>query len=140
MKYFSSPDKLRVAMKEGGMDPLSAVATKFFLNGKDGYAWAVPIDDQRYVVTLRSDGICAVFAQHAEIEAVRKDFTRLVSKATPPVEAHVLPGGTNNAVVQTTTYAWSKPAEETQLVFMLTTSTDPKAPAQAMATMALAAK
>ena len=47
------------------------------------------------------------------------------------------PGGT---VVQTITYAWSRPADDMQLVFTLTTSSNPTAPVQAMATVALTAK
>jgi hypothetical protein len=139
MKYYNSEDKLRADMKQSGIVELAGDAAKFFLNGKAGNAWTVPIDDQRFVVALR-DGICSVFAQHAKTDAVQKDFTRLVSKATAPAEARLLPGGPGGTVVHTITYAWSRPADDTQLVFTLTTSTNPTAPVQAMATVALTAK
>jgi len=140
MKYYNAQEQLRAAMKKSGSEELSGDAARFFLSGKPGNAWTVPIENQRYVVTLRSDGICTAFAQKAEIETVQKDFTRLVSRATPPAEARLLAGGPGGAAVHTITYAWSRPADTEQLVFTLTTSTNPTAPVQAMATMALTAK
>ena len=140
MKYYNAEEQMRAAMKKSGSEELSGDAARFFLSGKPGNAWTVPIENQRYVVALRSDGICTAFAQKADIETVQKDFTRLVSKATSPVEARLLPGGPAGAAVHTITYAWSRPADAEQLVFTLTTSTNPTAPVQAMATMALTAK
>jgi hypothetical protein len=140
MKYYNTGDKLIVAMKESGTVELTGDAARFFLNGNTGHAWTIPIEQQRYVVALRSDGICTVFAQHAQTDVIQKDFTRLVSRATPPTEARLLPGGPSGTAVHTITYAWAKPADDTQLVFTLTTSTNPAAPVQAMATVALTAK
>jgi hypothetical protein len=140
MKYYNSADQLRAAMKASGSAEMTGDAAAFFLNGKIGSAWRVPVEGKPYIVTLRQDGICTVFAQKADIEAVRKDFTRLVSRATPPVEARSLPGGPGGTVVQTITYAWARPTDDVQLVFTLTTSTSPSAPVEAMATVALTAK
>ncbi len=140
MKYYNAQEQLRAAMKKSGTEELPGEAGRFFLSGKPGNAWTVPIENQRYIVTLRSDGICTVFAKQAKIETVQRDFTRLVSRATPPVEARLLPGGPSGAAVHTITYAWSRPADVEQLVFTLTTSTNPTAAVQAMATMALTAK
>ncbi|MEO8308697.1 MAG: hypothetical protein ABI616_11735 [Pseudomonadota bacterium] len=140
MKYYNSAEKLRATMKEGGMTELTGAGSAFFLARQTGIAWRVPIEGESYVVALRQDGICTVFAEHAAIETVRKDFTKLVSKATPPVQAVSLPGGPSGTAVQTITYAWTRPADDEQLVFTLTTTTDPKAPTQAMATVALTAK
>jgi hypothetical protein len=140
MKYYNTGDKLIVAMKESGTVELTGDAARFFLNGNTGHAWTIPIEQQRYVVALRSDGICTVFAQHAQTQAIQQEFTRLVSRATPPTEARLLPGGPGGTAVHTITYAWAKPADDVQLVFTLTTSTNPTAPVQAMATVALTAK
>jgi hypothetical protein len=141
MKYYDSSDKLRAAMKASGTAALTGDAAAFFLSRRPGTAWGVSAQERRYIVALRDDGICTVFAQQADVDAVRQGFTRLVSKASPPLEARSLPGGpSGGGVVQTTTYAWSRPADETQLVFTLTTSTSPAAPVQAMASVALTAK
>jgi hypothetical protein len=140
MKYYNSWDKLRTAMKESGSAELTGEAAAYFLKGKSGTAWTVPVGDQRFVVMIHGEGTCSVFARQAQVDVVQKQFTRLASRATPPVEAHSVPGGPSGGGVQTITYAWAKPAEEEQLVFTLTTSTNPAAPVQAMASMALTAK
>ncbi len=140
MKYYNSWDKLRAAMQESGSPELTGEAAAFFLKGKSGTAWSVPVGEQRYVVMIHGEGTCSVFARKVEVEAVQKQFTRLVSKTTPPVEAYSLPGGPSGSGVQTITYAWARPTDAEQLVFTLTTSTNPAAPVQAMASMALTAK
>ena len=61
MKYYNSQEQLRSAMKASGMAELAGDAARFFLNGKPGIAWSVPIEEQRYVVTLREDGVCTTF-------------------------------------------------------------------------------
>lgn len=142
MKHFYAHDKLRAEMAATNAAVLPQDRAAFFLNGSHGTAWAVLENGQRYVVALRDDDICAVYAQHAPVEVVQTNFVALVSSSPAPLVAEKLDGaasGPNSGVLHTIAYAWSRPKDDTQLTFTLTTSTD-GAPVQAMASMAYSKK
>jgi len=142
MKHFYAHDQLRADMAASNAAVLPQDRAAFFLNGTHGTAWAVLENEQRYVVVLRDDDICAVYAQHAPVEVVQKNFVALVSSSPAPLVAEQLNSaisGPNSDVLHTIAYAWSRPKDDTQLTFTLTTSTD-GVPVQAMASMAYSKK
>jgi hypothetical protein len=142
MKNFYAHDQLRAEMAKSNSTALPQDRAAFFLNGAPGTAWAVLEGGQRYVVVLRDDAICAVYAQHAPVEVVQKNFIALVSSSPAPLVAEKLDSATagpNSDVLHTITYAWSRPKDDTELTFTLTTSMD-GVPVQAMASMAVTEK
>lgn len=141
MQYFHTPEKLKGMMGEQHAITLEADKARFFLGGKEGDAWAVQSSGRRYVVSLRRDGICAVFAQQADAEAVQAGFEAMVGHAPAPLVAYRKDGGgPNSEQVHTTSYAWHRPQDASELLFTATTSTDPQINVQAMISVGLARK
>jgi hypothetical protein len=142
MKHFYSHDQLRAEMAALNAPVLAGDQAAFFLGGVHGTAWTVLQAGQRYVVALRDDGICAAYAQHADVPEVQADFTGLVSSSPAPLVAERLDGalsGPDRGALHTIAYAWSRPNDKTQLTFTLTTSTE-GVPVQAMASVSVGAK
>lgn len=140
MKHFHTPDTLREAMVKNGVEELIGEQSRFFLDGAPGKAWILDGSSGKYVVSLREDAICAVFAQQAKPDVVRAGFEALVKAAPAPLVSRRVEDPAMHDHADTVTYAWSRPEDDVDLVFMLTTSTDPDVSAQAMASMALAKK
>lgn len=144
MKHFYSQDGLRKAMSDLGSPEVPAEKAKFFLDNKAGKAWFVIAPSTPYVVALRDDSVCAVFAQRANSEQVRSGFVALVGAAPRPLAAAVEDGSSigalNDEHVRTLAYSWSRPEDKDQLLFVLTTSDSSEATAQAMVSMSLVGK
>ncbi len=143
MKYFYSQDNLRNLMGEIGAPEAPPEKAEFFLGGKPGKAWFVIAPSTTYVVALRDDMLCAVFAQRANSDQVRKGFSALVGEAPSPLVARfqdATPIGPNDAYTHTMAYSWSRPEDKDQLLFVLTTSEKSEATAQAMISMSLVGK
>lgn len=141
MKHFYSQDNLRKAMSDALEAPVEKA--EFFLGGNPGKAWFVVAPSTAYVVALRDDTVCAVFAQHANPDQVRAGFLALVATAPEPLvaEAQNATGlGPNDAHTRTTAYSWSRPEDKDELLFVLTTSDRNDATAQAMVSMSLVGK
>ena len=139
MQYFYKQDELRNLMALES-ERLPAERSGFFLAGKPGIAWPLTIDSLSYVVSLRDDGICAVFAKSADTENVIKQFELLVAKAPPgPLNAQKLnpPLGPNRGDVASVSYAWSRAPDEPAMLFTLTIAPKGGFPVQAMASLAL---
>lgn len=142
MKHFYSQDKLRQLMGVGAPEAPREKAA-FFLGGAPGKAWFAVSPSGAYVVALRDDTICAVFAQRADADHVRSGFSDLVSTAPEPLVAAVLDStglGPNDAHSRTMAYSWSRPEDKDELLFVLTTSDSSNATAQAMVSMSLTGK
>jgi len=138
MKYFYSQNDLREAMSNSPEVPPEKA--EFFLDKAAGKAWFVMAPSTTYVVALRDDTVCAVFAQRANSESTRAGFSALVGTAPEPfVAAAVEPGtlGPNNEYTRTMAYSWFRPQDTSELLFVLTTSDSNEATAQAMASMSL---
>jgi hypothetical protein len=138
MKHFYSQNNLRQAMSDSPEVPPDKA--EFFLGGKTGKAWFVIAPSTAYVVVLRDDTVCAVFAQRANSESTRAGFSALVGTAPEPLVAAALePGslGPNNQHARTIAYSWSRPEDTSELLFVLTTSDSSEATAQALASMSL---
>lgn len=143
MQYFYAQDDLRKEMTGQGASVLRGEQAAFFLGGKPGTAWIITASGRNYVVSLREDTTCAVFAQRAEPEAVQRGFGALVDSAPGPLIARKLDDpvlGPNAGPNRTIAYAWGREDDDSELVFTLTTSDDASATAQAMASMAVSRK
>jgi hypothetical protein len=139
MQNFYTPENLSAQM--AGNSVLEGEAAKFFLGGTDGTAWSINGGNSKYVVALRNDGVCAVFAQRAPIDEVTRNFVASVSMAPPPLVSVERPAkGPSTEYVTTTAYGWSREQDKTELLFTLTTSSDELSPVKAMASVALVAK
>jgi len=139
MKHYSKPDTLKAEFEAAKTPELPASTAGFFLGGMPGKAWPQRGPGQgRFVVSLRDDGICAVFAQHADDVAVEKGFRNLVSTSPPPLTAaadkdeHAM---SPTGPIHTLSYTWSRPGDSSELLFTLTTAVSPDAPVQAMASL-----
>jgi hypothetical protein len=142
MAHFYAQDTLRLKMiADGARMLLPDDNAPLFLGHTSGAAWVVGFGGMPYVVSLRDDGVCAVFAKHASAAAVKENFTDLVSIAPPPlVSQKEMPAGPNRDDIETISYSWSLPEDKTELLFTLTTSKTENHPIQAMASMALIQK
>jgi hypothetical protein len=139
MKHFYSQDKLRQDMASNPV--LQGKPSSFFLGGKPGTAWSVQADTGKYVVSLRDDNVCAVFAQRANISEVQDNFVSLVAVARDPlISIEREPAGPNSDTLKTVSYAWTRPKDKTELLFTLTTSAETSPTVQAMASLAVTAK
>jgi hypothetical protein len=143
MKHFYSQDNLRKAMIDLGAPEAPPEKAEFFLGNKPGKAWFVVAPSTAYVVALRDDTVCAVYAQRANPDAVHAGFSALVGTAPEPLVAAAQDAtelGPNDAHTRTNAYSWSRPEDKDELLFVLTTSDSSGATAQAMASMSLVGK
>jgi hypothetical protein len=143
MKNFYSQDNLRKFMGDIGAPMAPPEKAEFFLGGNPGKAWFVNAPSTVYVVALRDDTVCAVFAQRANSDQVRARFSALVGEAPLPLVATVQDAtavGPNNTHTLNMAYSWSRPEDKDELLFVLTTSDNSEATAQAMISMSLVGK
>src|SRR5690606_30131835 len=87
MKHFYSQDNLRKLMSDMDAPVAPPEKAEFFLGGNPGKAWFVIAPSTTYVVALRDDTVCAVFAQRADPDQVRAGFSALVGTAPEPLVA-----------------------------------------------------
>lgn len=143
MKHFYSQDALRKAMSDTGAPEVPPEKAEFFLGGNPGKAWFVIAPSTAYVIALRDDTVCAVFAQRANADQAHAGFSALVSTAPKPLVAAKQDAaalGPKDSHTRTVAYSWSRPEDKNELLFVLTTSDSADATAQAMASMSLAGK
>jgi hypothetical protein len=143
MKHFYSQDDLRKAMEDIGAPETPPEKAEFFLGGSPGKAWLVAAPSTAYVVALRDDTICAVFAQHAKPDQVHHGFPALVGTAPEPlvsVELEAAAPSLDDTQTRTMAYSWSRPEDKVELLFVLTTSDSSDATAQAMISMSFVDK
>lgn len=140
MKHYAKPEALKAEFEAAKTPELPADAAGFFLGGSPGKAWPQRGPGEgRFVVSLRDDGVCAVFAQYADDVSVEQRFKDLASTSPAPLTAtrekdeH---GMAATGPIHTLSYVWSRPGDSTRLEFTLTTAVSPDAPVQAMATLA----
>ena len=140
MKHYAKPEALRAEFEAAKTPELPADTAGFFLGGSPGKAWPQRGPGEgRFVVSLRDDGVCTVFAQYADDVGVEQRFKTLASTSPAPLAAtagkeehSMAPTGP----IHTLSYAWSRPGDDSELLFTLTTAVSPDAPVQAMASLA----
>lgn len=140
MQHFYSQEKLPGQLEKHGLERLPPEQAEFFLGGTEGTAWLMLTPSNRYVVSLRKDTLCSVFAQRGKRATVEAGFQKLVGSAPQPFlvrNKESGPAGPNDDQRKTITRAWTRPGDATELLFVLTTSTREDATAQVMASMAL---
>ena len=139
MQHYYSPNKLGEQMEADGAAEVPPQNAEFFLGGKTGKAWIVLEQESRYVISLRDDGICAVFAQKANDVEAHKNFASLVSTApTPMLSEKRETNAPDSGDARSASYAWFRPKDKSELLFTLTTTSSETATVQAMASMGLA--
>jgi hypothetical protein len=142
VRHFYALDKLAAALASSQATALDGVDAAPFLGGASGAAWALRAPSGRYVVAIRTDRVCAVFAHRARATAVEESFAALATASPAPLVAEKLDSsaGPNDQTSRTLAWSWSRAGDGSSLVFALTTSTDPTATIQAMASISLASK
>lgn len=145
MKHYTNLDGIKAEMDAEHAAALPADKSGFFLGGKPGKAWVrTDTDGRGYVVSLRDDGICAVFAQKADTVMVEQQFNAIASTSPAPMVAQKLMDQNEMVAtgpIHTISYGWSAgKGDKTQLTFTLTTAVSPDAFVQAMASLALTQK
>ena len=136
MQHYYSQEKLVEQMKENDVAEVPPQNADFFLGGQSGKAWIVVEPGGRYVVALRDDGICAVFAQKTNAALAHKNFAELVSVAPKPMQSGKRNAeAPNDGDTMSASYAWFRPKDKSEFLFTLTTSTSDTATVQAMASM-----
>lgn len=140
MKHYAKPEALKAEFEAAKTPELPADTAKFFLGGEPGKAWPQRGPGQgRFVVSLRDDGVCAVFAQYADDVSVEQKFKDMVSTSPAPLTATREKDDRSieaTGPIHTLSYAWARAGDPTKLQFTLTTAVSPDAPVQAMATLA----
>lgn len=143
MKHFGKPDGLRNELTANKLPELPPQQAQAFLAESPGTAWLIPNPVGDFVVSLRNDNVCAVFARRADAAEVERRFSDLVSKSPPPLVSEKLRDdhtNSDNGATHTISYAWSQPQASQKLLFTLTTATSPSARLQAMASLAIVAE
>lgn len=134
---FSDPQKVEQFMESHGLAPLHGETANKFLHGKAGKAWSIALDGANYAVAQTADGVCSVFAQQAQPDAVTAEFQRLLLSMPAPLEvAEVQNSGPTGNGTRTRSWGVDAPGLPNGILFTLTTSTDAGMPLQAMASMA----
>ncbi len=143
MKHFYSQDNLRKEMSDIGASEAPPEKADFFLGGNPGKAWFIVAPSTAYVVALRDDTVCAVFAQRANLDQTHAGFSALVGTAPAPLVAKAQDAtslGPSDTHTRTLAYSWSRPEDKDELLFVLTTSDSNEASAQAMVSISLVGK
>jgi len=141
MDHLNKPAALRSDLDGQGWQSVPSQDASFFLQGAPGRTWAVTKSAENFVVALRDDGICAVFAHSAKQGDVELFFNALVKSTAAtglPTERHpdkVLQ--TSNGPVRYTSYVQGKPESKVRISLALSTTSSTTANVQAMATLSL---
>jgi len=140
MKHFGKPDALKNELDTNKIPQLPPDKAQFFLAGSNCTAWLIPNPIGDFVVSLRSDNVCTVFARRAEATEIESRFSDLVSKSPPPLLASKRSdeySTSPNGPTHTISYTWEAPKAKQKLLFTLTTATSDAANLQAMASLAM---
>ena len=141
MRYFHSQQTLREKMQKVGI-AVPAENLSAFLQGRPGDAWYVDLHSGRYVVALHNT-MCSVYARGIDPGPLHSQFVQLVGTAPSPLEAHEQHSPVRQVTDpsrRTTAYTWTRETDDSELMFLLTTTDDASATIQAMATMGVVNK
>jgi hypothetical protein len=85
MVYLGQQQALNAMLERNGFKILPVDASADYLQGTTGIAWAAPRSLGEWVVGLRDDGTCAVFARRIREADVQSAFDGLARAAASPV-------------------------------------------------------
>lgn len=142
VKNLFHPERLRDEVSKS-MQALSPKEAAFYLNHYKGAAWRTEVNGIHYVVAMRDDRNCSVFAHRAVVADVQDRFMALVTHAPAPLQATRLDdslAGPNTETIKSIAYTWSENHAPTQIMFDLTTTTEDDIDVKAMATIAIVRK
>jgi hypothetical protein len=141
VKFYGKPDTLRADLEQRRIPSIPSQDASFFLDDKEGSAWSATNSIGEYIVSLRKDGVCAVFARRARDTDVQRLFAEVVQGLPiPPMmvqkkedKLSMTPNGPTRFI----SYAYAKPEAKGSLHFALTTASADNAFLQAMATLVM---
>ena len=132
------PDLLAKAMAKLKGDPVPEAEIKRYVRGA-GQAWRVKNNLGDVVVSLRSDGLCAVHGRGVNALAVQERFEKLVREATPSgvILTQLRKAPSKEASFRAVAFSWGKVGSVQQIVFNLMVHSNAEEPLQAMLSVAL---
>lgn len=140
LKNINTLSKLKVQL---ALTPqMSPEQSRQVLRGAKGFAWRIPSDEGAFILTLEDKRpVCTVLAHHADAKTVEELFLKLVNAPFAPLEAKQISSREDktkaNGTARTLTYEWQAKQGKHKLVFVLSTSSYPKADLQAFASVSL---
>lgn len=141
LKFAGKPAELRTELDTNKQPQLPADKAKAFLVGHPGTAWLIANPGGSFVVSLRDDNVCAVYAQRANATEVEKRFIALVTQTGTPdlliTKSLDQQAKTTNGPTHTLAYTWSAAKAAQKMLFTLTTTTSNNSAMQAMASLAM---
>ena len=144
MKNINDFESLRTQLTNNKLSKFPPEQAALFLRGQQGDAWPIPHQGKlgNFVLVLPSDKrFCAIHARRADQTEVEQQFTRLVSKAPPPLVSELKKEEevetSKNGRTHTISYAWSLPQANRKILFTLTTASSENASLQALGSTAI---
>lgn len=140
LKHLSDLEALREKLRP--MPKLPPEQAAHFLSGNPGDAWPVPDKHGTFVLALPAgNSFCAVYAQRADTEVAKQQFSRLVATAPAPLVSKQVRNEQAqteaNGQTQTVAYEWSVSNAPIKMLFTLTTASSEAARLQVMGSAAM---
>lgn len=141
IKFVGSPERLGTEMAARRAVELEPDKARTFLRG-GGRAWLIPNPVGELILSMNNAGGCTLHARRASATDVDQLFVDLMSSATPPYASAKLRDTRSEAngalaPVHMIAYAWSRATSRSRAIFTLSTTSDPGAPLQAIASSAI---
>jgi hypothetical protein len=109
-----------------GLPPLTDEATHAFLLGSAGQGWAATYDSGEYVIVMRADGLCTLFARRAEPQSTRTYFFEILNHLLPESRysrsEYTEKKKLNKGILETTHFNIGKEGSEKVLHVVISTS------------------
>lgn len=141
MKHFTDLDAFQAKLLRDRVPQLPPRDAQLFTGKVEGDAWPVPYQGQmgNFVLAIAAKkNLCMVHARRTNAAEVEKKFVAMVGDAPKPLVVKrgkpVVKGRARTVV-----YTWTKPGARRRMQFTLRTDTSPKAPLQAVGTVAVVA-
>lgn len=139
VKHTGKADELRTELKTAGLPVIPDQYAASFLGGAPGQAWSATNPVGEFVIAVRQDGICAVFARQANQKDTETIFATMVKAVSRPpfavTKGKETTATTPNGPTHTMAYKSAAPKAKTAIQFTLTTASEPTAALQAMASL-----
>ena len=139
MVYLGQDQALNATLGNHGFKILPDTAAADYLQGSTGLVWAAPKGVGDFVVALRDDGSCAVFARRIDESAVQSDFDEIARATASPLPVVRQPDRVEDSAdgpLNTRSYLQGRPGS-TAIQLTLSTTSSATAHQQAVATLSL---